>query len=961
MSRCRATTGAAAVALVLVASTLSAAVSDYLGKPIATVTIRSEGRIVSESTLADLVETRAGQPLTLAAVRASITHLFSLGRFEDVRVQAEALGDAVALVYELVPLPIVSGFEITGLDDVAGVSARGLRRVISERFGAVLQLSRGPEIARAIEEAVREAGYLLASVGSRTVVVGERSTLVFDVAAGARSRMGTVDVQGDPGMSVAEFLDRLDVSVGGPFRANAIAVRMSEYVGERRRRGFLSARVAMSPTPADAGTIGLTLSVYQGPRVRVEFKGDTRPSDRWPDLVPIEREGSVDEDVLEDSRNRIEDFLRLQGYREAVAAYSREEVGGELVIAFTVTRGRQYWVSTVTLDGNRFMSRAALEPHLRVRPGQPFSAAALDADVVQLEDAYRREGFSAVDVVSSVDALPATSEAGAVPVAIRIVVTEHVRTLVNSVRIVGGQALGADAVGTLGLAPGRPFFAAQLAIDRDALQLRYANSGYPSATVDARPGLSADGAGADVEFAVNEGDRIFVDHVLVMGNERTTQAAIRRELQFKPGDPLSIEALNDSQRRLAGLGLFRRVRITEVRHGQGSRRDILVAVDESPLTTVGYGGGFEVGRRLAPNPDTPEVAAERREFAPRASFEIGRRNLFGTNRSAHLFTSASLHPENAASSATAPQNALAGYGFLEYRLVGQVQEPRALSSTADLRLTAALEQQRRSSFDFSRRSVSVELARRLASGISVSGGYQIQRTRVFNVSSEERLIDRIFPNVRLSSFALSVIRDTRDDPFGPLKGQYLSANGQLAARPIGSEVGFVKSFFTAQAFRTLPRTREIVFASSARVGVASGFGSEPLKDLPASERFFAGGDTTVRAFALDQLGVRHVPAESDVDTIDSGGFPLGGNGLVIFNAEVRVPVRGGLGLVGFADAGNVFKRASDVAFGALRPAVGVGVRYRSPVGPIRFDLGFKVNRRAYERLQSWFITFGQAF
>ena len=146
--------------------------------------------------------------------------------------------------------------------------------------------------------------------------------------------------------------------------------------------------------------------------------------------------------------------------------------------------------------------------------------------------------------------------------------------------------------------------------------------------------------------------------------------------------------------------------------------------------------------------------------------------------------------------------------------------------------------------------------------------------------------------MRLSSFSSSVIRDTRNDPVDPVTGHYLSGNAQIAARRIGSEVGLVKSYFTAQLLRTVPRTHRSVFVAHARLGLATGFArdvvrtdddnnpilgpdgkplTDALKDLPASERFFAGGDTTVRGFALDQLGT---PA-----TIDKDGFPIGGNAL----------------------------------------------------------------------------------
>jgi outer membrane translocation and assembly module TamA len=306
-------------------------------------------------------------------------------------------------------------------------------------------------------------------------------------------------------------------------------------------------------------------------------------------------------------------------------------------------------------------------------------------------------------------------------------------------------------------------------------------------------------------------------------------------------------------------------------------------------------------------------------------------------------------------------------------VLGTFREPRVFGSAADAVLSGTVEQQRRSSFNFRRRALGAEAARRLTEGFSASASYQIQRTEIFNdkINPADRLlVDRLFPQLRLSSFVASGVFDTRDDPVDPGEGHYASASTQLAARRIGSEVGFIKSFFTAQTFRTLPRTRRIVFAGSVRVGVAAGFPREvlrpaegaeaivQLRELPASERFFAGGDTTVRGFALDRLGTP--------ETIDKDGFPIGGNALVILNAELRVPVGRGLGVVGFVDAGNVFARTSAIDVGALRAAIGFGVRYRSPVGPIRADVGFNPQRRdiaagVREPLKAFHISLGQAF
>jgi outer membrane protein insertion porin family len=958
--------GAGVVAELLLPRPARADVRDYLGRPIASVTIRSEGRTLTDAHLSSLIETTVGQPLDMRAVRESMTHLFSLAVYEDVQVLATASGTGVSVVYELLPLHPVESIQFVG--GGPGIDDGRLRQLLLERFGTPPPAPRASEMAREIEVSLRDSGYLRASVTPRAQVqhAPERTTLTFTIEPGSRTRIGSVSVEGDPGVAQDRLLSQLGLRPGTPYERARLNGRIESYLADRRRAGRYEARLSTTPTFVDDDrTVNLRIDAEQGPLVRIVFAGDAVPSERHEEFVPIAREGSVDEDLLEDSTNRIEGFFRTQGFRDATAPHSREERAGELIVTFTVRKGGQYRVDSVELSGNSAMSTADLSARLRVRAGQPFSAAALDADVRTAEESFRRLGYPAVQVEPEVDARPVASD-GHVPVVIRIRITENVQTLVDSVRITGNTTVpDGELRQVLTLAPGQPFSTAAVAQDRDAIELKYANLGFQSATVETRPGLSVDGRRANVVFNVSEGPRSTVDHVLVVGNQRTKTEAIERELRFKAGDPLGLEAISESQRRLAALGLFRRARITQLGRGDLTKRDVLVTVEEAPLTTLGYGGGFEVRSKVVRA--DPAAASEKLEFAPRASFEIGRRNLFGTNRSVNLFTSASLHDRDSPVFANQDQPSTAGpggYGFPEYRLLGQFREPRIFGSNADFRVTGTFEQQIRSSFNFSRRGAAAEVALRLPRHMSASGGYQIQRTRVFNQlveESQQRDIDRLFPKVRLSSFVGSLIRDSRNDPVDPTNGQYVSANGQIAARAIGSEVGFFKSFFTAQSFRTLPRARGTVFAASARLGAAVGFPSAAgSRDLPASERFFAGGDTTVRGFALDRLGVRHTPARES-DTLDDAGFPLGGNSLLLLNGELRMPITQSVRVVGFADVGNVFKTVSDLGLGELRPAVGGGLRYKSPVGPLRFDLGFKTPKRIGESRVEWFITFGEAF
>jgi outer membrane protein assembly complex protein YaeT len=972
-----------AVLLAGTAGRATAEVTDFINKTVSSVAVTVDGRRSRDQRIESLIEIRPGDALTIGNVRESIGHVFSLGTFQDVRVDAEPDGSNVAVTFVLVSARAITGVAVSGSGP--GIDRGRLKEAVVERFGARPGAARAADAARLLESEIQQLGYLHPQVTPRFEDDGSgATTLVLAITPGARTHIGEVTLQGDAGMSEAALRGRLDVAAGAPFEREVLNGRIARYLDERRRAGFYEARLALAVQLADEDRVAnLTFTASQGPHVRIVFRGDPLPEDRREDLVPIAREGAVDEDLLEDSRNRIEEYLQALGYKDAQAPYSREESEGELLLIFTIDRGPQYRVARVELSGATSLPASMLQPRLRVRAGQPFSQAAIDGDIALLEDSYHREGFASATATAVTTNEPGAPGASEVAVSIQINVVEGVQTIVNAIEFDGNAAVPSTVLAAnVGLTIGRPFFVTQLAVDRDAIETVYANRGYLSASVTSNPGLNASGTQANVRFTIREGTQVFVDHILIVGNDRTQTSTIERELQLKPGDPLSREALNESQRRLTALGLFRRARITEVAHGDESRRDLLVTIDEAPVVTLGYGGGIEAGQ-VSTRTDEGGPRSERIEFAPRAFFEIGRRNLFGKNRSINLFTRVSLRARNGASpdESIPASSSQSGYGFTEYRVIGTFREPRVAGTAADAFLTGTIEQQKRSSFNFARRAFSAEVGRRVTSHVSLSGNYQIQRTELFDEQIDQEfalLIDRAFPQVRLSSFSLSGVRDTRDDLTDPLTGAFLSANAQVAGRFIESEIGFAKTYLTGQFFRPVLARSRTIFAASARLGLAVGFPRQvpeldadnnpildpngvPLtrtsRDLPASERFFAGGDTTVRGFSLDQLGTD--------ETLDKDGFPIGGKGLMIFNAELRIPIHGGFGVVGFVDAGNVFREASDMSLGDLRSSAGFGVRYKSPIGPIRVDVGFKTTRREIggtrETPAALHISLGQAF
>ena len=951
-----------------------------VGRPVVSVAIVADGAPLQDRSLAPLLDTKIGRPLDVADVRRTLRSLAAMDRFDDITVRATEQRGGVALVYDVRLVRRVEGLAFSG---ELGLSSRQLRRALNERFaGPVSSARRAPEMAALLADTLKQHGFLDARTTWRLEPrAGSGATLVFDVEAGPRFTVGHVSVTGDPPGGVAQLEQRLRIGAGRPWMETQARERAEKEVRRLRSKGHYQAHVDIVPTrrPGEA-LVDLAVDARPGPIVSLVFQGDPLPRSKQAELVPVAREGAVDEDLLEDSKRRVEQFLRSEGYWRAVADYRRSEANGTLTITFDVKRGRLYEVGEVDIGGVSAADREQLDTLLSLRPGRPFVEDLLERDIAIVLGYFRERGYAQARVTQQVEeTASATGSSGLVRVA--LAVQEGARTLVGSITLDGDAAVEeATLRQAMQLRPGGPFFAPRLAADRAAVESVYRDRGF----VDAKVAVSAEpsptpaptGPLADLAYRIREGEQAVVQHVIVTGNERTSVDTILREARIVPGQALGAQELIDAQRRLSALGLFRRVRIDGVQEPGERYRNVVIAVEENAATSIGYGAGVEGGRRLRRD-DVEGNAVERFEFAPRGFFEVGRRNLWGKNRSVSLFSRASLRQDPGSVEDPDPS----GYGIYEYRVLGTYREPRAFGWNADASVTALFEQAIRSSFSYRRRALNGDLTRRFGPHVTIGGRYSYGYTNVYEDRSDpadQPLIDRLFPQVHLSILAGIAAWDTRDDPIEPTRGHLLGVESDLAARSLGSEVGYTKTFLQGFLYRQLPSSR-IVFAAGARLGLATGFPRqvpvvdengdpvldengnqevETVKDLPASERFYAGGDTTVRGYTLDRLG--------DTGTIDQDGFPLGGDAVVIFNGELRFPVTRTLGGVVFVDAGNVFLRVTDLDLSRIKATTGFGIRYKSPIGPLRVDLGFKLDPSVLpdgtrEKGYAVHISVGQAF
>jgi outer membrane protein assembly complex protein YaeT len=953
-----------------------------VGTPVVVVDVETTDGTAVPPSVRDLIDTRAGAPLQATDIRTTMAHLVGLNRYDDVRVEAEVVSGGVRLVWRVRPVPLITRIVLEG----AGVLERDVQRqVVADRFGGQWTAERLPDLVSSIEGYFRARGFRRATATARLEPgrTPGSSTVRVTISPGTRLQVGALRMTGAPTDPQQRIYDRLGLAPGGPYDPQEVAARMLDYEASLRRQGFYEAIVRDDTViTEDDDRAVVEVAVDAGRRVRVVYAGDSLSGAPLDTLVPIDAQRAIDEDLLEDAGRNIERYLRERGFREAQAPYGRRETGGDLVLTFTVSRGLLHRVRQAQVTGMQAVAADEVRALVQLPEGSPFADARAGTVGAAIAELYRVRGFEQVRVETTIEVLPETGagEARHRPVDVRYVVTEGPRVTVSAVVLSGvPETRAAELRPQLSLQEGRPFYRPLVAADRDAIERYYRSRGFLAVQVSPSVALPADAGQAQVQWAVEEGEQALVDRVLITGNVRTDDRVIARELAVVPGQPLTPEALADSQGRVSQLGLFRRVRISDVPRSGSPVRDVLVTVEEAPPTTLTYGGGIEAGQRPRQAADG-SGAVERIEVAPRTFFDLTRRNFWGKNRTASLFGRVSLRPVDPEVDGTSAP-AVGGYGLNDYRLAATFREPRAFGRAGDALVTAFLEQGIRASFTFNRRGVRVDYARRFAERLTATARYTADYTRLSNqqIAPEDRLlIDRLFPQVRLSTFFTGLLRDSRDDLLDPTRGLLLGMDGSVAARAIGSEVGFAKAFTQAFAYRRVPGTR-MVMAGGVRVGVARGFPREvprvddsgvPVLDadgrpvidvvenVPASERFFAGGDTTVRGFALDRLGT--------ADTIDQQGFPQGGAGLLVLNAEVRAPYWKGLGLVAFVDAGNIYRRASDIDVGDLRTAAGVGVRYRSPIGPIRIDVGIKLQPQrvlagARERRAVVHISLGQAF
>ncbi len=889
--------------------------------------------------LRELVAVQAGEELSMAAVRKSIEKLYATGRFQDVAVDATEGDGGIILTFQTVNRWFIGGQRIEGAKDPPSIT-----QLLNST-----KLSLGQEYTEGrLHQAVENMRTLLYANGFYQAKIDtnierdpetEQTEVLFDIEAGTRARFADPILRGKTVLTPRDVIRSTGWTrwwgLGGykTVSESRVETGIQRIRRSLEKKDLLMSRVTLMGMEwkPDRQVAVPTIEIDDGQRVDLQIRGVRLSRGKRRSLIPIYQEHSVDRELLNEGSMNLEAYFESQGYFDASADFTLSEETGRQLVEYTVDRGPRYQLSKVDIAGNNYfedrtiLERLSIVPatKVRYRHGR-FSERLLMNDQNTILGLYRDNGFLDAKVEPSVEAgAPGKERKQSVTLAI----AEGQQYLISKLEIAGvPQQTAVQIRSNMQSVEGQPYSEQSVQGDREAVLNAYFNQGFTQATFDytARPG--AEPHTVDVKIEIKEGPRQFVRRVLVRGIDKTDPKLVYNRISLLPGDPLSLGQMLESQKRLYDLGIFARVE-TAIQNPQGVEESkyVLFEVEEAKKWSFNVGVGAQVGRIGGGNLQSLDSPAGATGFSPRVNLGVSRNNLLGLGHTLGFQGRVSNIQQRVQTTYLAPH--FRDQDDLSLAVSGLYDQSFDVRTFAAVRLEAA-----------------IQLTKRLSRANTIQGRYALRRVKVDpeTLKIEPLLIPLLSQPVRIGIVSSTFIQDRRDDPLNSTKGFYNSVDIGLASPYLGSQSNFVRLIGRNSSYYKLGR--ETVFARSITFGIQERLTGGPLKDVPLPERFFAGGASSHRGFPENQAGPR------DLET----GFPLGGKAIMIFGHELRYPLIGdNLGAVLFHDMGNVYSRAGTLSFryqqqdlqdfNYMVQTVGLGFRYRTPIGPIRIDLAFSPN------------------
>jgi outer membrane protein assembly factor BamA len=965
---------AAAGAQVAVLSPQSA----YEGQNVAAVDLIANPHRDVES-LRTLVEQKAGQPYSQANVEASIAALERTGQFPKVQVNVVPDPSGLRLNFLLEPAYYLGAIDFPEVGKFFPYSR--LLQVIDLPEEDPYDKARVTVAEEALHDFLQHNGYFQATVQTDTQIddAHQLVSLSFSVKMGKRAHVGSVSLQG-PDATENASLQRSIRSLRARFtggllkpgkvytreRIKAATAQIRRTLSQQRR---LTSHVQENPPQyhADTNRVDVSFTVEPGPVVTVRTTGARlsilpfMSGRQMKKLIPIYAEGSFDPDLVQEGQQNLVDYFQKKGYFDVQVKTNLQNQPGQILLVYEIDRGKKHKVDRILLQGNHEIAEKELLPQVLIKKSHlwthgSMSQKLLKQSVNNLQALYHDRGYEDVKVESrTVDHEP--------KVDVVFTIQEGAQTVVRNAEVTGNDHVPYNELAVpvgLQLHSGAPFSPRRLAEDRNRISATYLNRGYLNVDVKTKVNRDpGDPHHVDVAYTITEHQMVREGAVVSLGQKRTRASLITKTAEISSEAPMKRGDLLAAESRLYDLNIFDWSSV-------GPRRPIvdqneetaLIKVHEAKRNEITYGFGFEVSHRggnvpsgTVAVPGGPpvqlggnKIAPSQSTFAsPRGSIEYSRRNMRGLGETASASLLLSRLDQRALTTYSQPHFIGSQWSSLtSFSVERTTENPLFAAGLGDL------------SFQVERL-----ISRKHNARLQIR--YDFNKTYLSHLLVPQLVLpqDR---NIHLSTFSSTLLRDTRDKPLDAHRGNLGTLTLGITPTAFGSSANFAKLTGQYAYYRQL---HSLVFANSIRLGMVKAFSGS---FVPTSQLYFSGGGNSLRGFPINEAGPQRVVPFCNVLTGQTGctnvTVPVGGRQLFILNSEMRFPlgIMKPLGGVVFYDGGNVYSAISLPNFvNNYSNTVGLGLRYSTPIGPVRFDIGRNLNPVPGIKPTQYFITLGQAF
>jgi outer membrane protein insertion porin family len=935
------------------------------GLKVASIVVKSPS-VEQPEWLESLLPQKVNQPLDKYKVRRSVQALYDTGRFSEIQVEAQRNPQGeVMLTFAARENFFFGSIRVEGAPNPPSDN-----QLVNAGRLTLGELFTEEKIAAAIQgmqHSLQDDGYYKASIqtfyewDSRN----QQVKVLFAVGRGAPAKVGAVYVTGSPGVSEDEVREQAGIHAGDRVSAARLTRALQRLRKSYQKNRRLEAQVTVSARVyhPETNALDYTFDIVRGARVEVKVEGAKLSGRIVKKLVPIYEENAVDEDLLNEGARNIRDYLQTQGYFDAEVTYKQTQATSDdrRQIVYQINKGDRKRFVELEILGNKYFHREDIRERMAMQPAGGlilwgiFSQGLLARDIQSIQNLYQSNGFLEAKAAPQVE--DNYQDKGRLKVTLTI--NEGPQTKVGKLTIEGNAALSSDEIrGIIAATEGQPYSDSLLVSDQTEVMDAYYNRGFSNVRFDystqPQPG---DPTHIDVTYKITEGPQVYVEKVLISGLHYTRPKVVDREMKIKADAPLSQQEMLDSQRRLYDTGLFNEVNLAvQNPEGEATHKNINFQFTEAKRYTFNYGAGLQVQTGQPAGTANPQGSTG---ISPNVSFDATRQNFRGRNHTVMLKTR---------------------YGNLDKMALIGYEAPRLLDSeNFNLDFTTLYEQTNDvKTYTAKRLEGAVEVKHNLDRATTLLYRAIYRRVSTSNLVIDPNLVPLFSQPVRVGMPDFNYLRNTRDNDIESHKGSLSTLDFGVASRYFGSEPNFVRVTVQHSSYYQFYK-RRWVLARSTRVGAEEPFAGTsaaiappgpgappPSSFIPLPERFLAGGSTSHRGFGVNQAGPR------DLAT----GFQLGGEALFLNNIELRTPplpfpwVGNNLSAAVFNDVGNVFTTPIDMVhnigrfrqqnrsscldpnsqvcnFNYMSVAVGAGIRYRTPVGPVSFDVGYNVNPPAF--------------